>query len=122
MGQWTHAVMLAVAPGKAPELLEEGWSEFLDAYKAGRGPRPDHHYGEDDLELLGFWVAVGGSGKDGCPDLTLGFPLDGFLSVPEYKESYDRAMKAWKRFNTWAAKKGHQFGEPKLWLVQTEVS
>ncbi len=124
MGQMTMAVMLAVDAGEAPESLgEEGWYELLSGYKAGNGPKPDRPHGDtDNYNLIGFWIAVGASGEDGCPDLDKSFPLDGFLTVPEYKKAYDRAAKAWDKFSTWAADKGHNFGKPRLWLVQTEVA
>ena len=124
MGRMTMAVMLAVDAGEPPASLgEEGWYDLLSVYKAGRSPKPDRPCGDtDNLNLIGFWVAVGASGKDGYPDLDTSFPLDGFLNVPEYKKSYDRAEKAWQMFASWAASEGHAFGEPRLWLVQTEVA
>ncbi len=125
MGQMTMAVMLAVDAGEAPESMDDGWYDLLGAYKAGRGPKPATPTGDADMpDLIGFWVAVGASGEDGYPYLDQSFPLNlaGFLTVPEYKKAYDRAQKAWTKFAAWAEKKGHKFGEPRLWLVQTEVA
>jgi hypothetical protein len=124
MGQMTMAVMLAVDAGDAPEGLgEEGWYELLSEYKVGKGPKPDCPCGDtDNWNLIGFWIAVGASGEDGCPGLDKSFPIDGFLAVPEYKKAHERAAKAWEKFSAWAATKGHKFGEPRIWLVQTEVA
>ena len=109
MGQMTYAVMLGVDAGEAPESFgDDGWYALLDQYTA-RGPAPRRPYGDtDNRDLIGFWVAVGASGEEGCPDLDIGFPLDGFLAVPEYKKSHRRAQKAWVKFAAW--------------LVQTEVA
>lgn len=124
MGQMTMAVMLAVDAGEAPESLgEDGWSTLLSKYARTRGVRPDRPNGDtDNWNLIGFWIAVGASGEEGCPDLDRSFPLDAFLDVPEYKKAYERARNAWENFAQWAASKGFQFGEPRLWLVQTEVA
>jgi hypothetical protein len=124
MGQMTHAVILGVdASGHAASLGDGGLYDLLDKYKAGRGPRPDHPHGDTkNYDVIGFWVAVGASGKDGVPDLDTGFQLDGFLDVPEYREAHQRARAAWATFRPWAAKRGFVFGTPRLWLVQTEVA
>jgi hypothetical protein len=124
MGQMTSAVMLAVDAGEAPESLgDEGWYDLLSRYKAGKGPAPDLPCGDTDKHnLIGFWIAVGASGEDGCPDLDKSFPLDGFTDVPEYKKAHERARKAWGKFATWAASQGFTFCDPILWLVHTEVS
>ncbi|MGK3981355.1 hypothetical protein WMF38_57690 [Sorangium sp. So ce118] len=110
MGQMTHAVMLGVNAGEAPESLgDEGWYALLERYKAGNGPRPDRPHGDtDDYNVIGFWLAVGASGEDGCPDLDKGFPLVGFLDVPQYRKAYERAQKGWDKFAKWAAKQGHE--------------
>ena len=97
--------------------------ELLLLYKSGKGPKPDRPCGDTDTyNLIGFWVAVGASGEAGCPDLDKSFPLDDFLTVPEYKKAYERARAAWEKFAPWAEARGHKFGEPRLWLVQTEVA
>lgn len=124
MGQMTMAVMLAVDAGEPPESLgDDGWYCLLEKYNPGDGPTPAQPYGDDDDKyLIGFWIAVGASGEDGCPDLSASVPLDDFLGVPEYKKSHGRAKKAWKKFAAWAASQGHTFSEPRVWLVQTEVA
>lgn len=125
MGQMTYAVIYGVDAGEAPETLEEGWYSLLEKYKSGNGPRPTTPSGDtENHDVVGFWVAVGASGKDDVPHLGMGFPLDGFLSVPGYKKSYERAKKAWNKFALWAEREGYRemFDNPKLWLVQTEVA
>ncbi len=123
MGRMTHAVILGVDASRyAKSLGEDGWSTILDKYKAGRGPRPDHPGGDTkNYDVIGFWVAVGASGEEGCPDLDEGFPLERFLDVPKYRKAHDRARKAWEKFKPWAETKGFDFGEPRLWFVTTEV-
>lgn len=124
MGQMMNAVMFAVDAGKAPKSLGgDGWYSLLCRYEAGRGRVPEEHVGDaDNRTLIGFWVAVGASGEDGCPDLDMSFPLDGFLDVYEYRKAHEKALKAWEKFRPWAASQGFEFGEPRLWLVQTEVA
>ncbi len=121
MGQMTMAVMLGVDAGEAPESLEEGWYTLVAGYKA-KGIKPDSSYDDrTKRDMVGFWIACGASGKDGVPDL-VGFALDGFLDVPMYAKQHDAALKAWEKFAAWVAKRGHKFGVPKLWLVETEVA
>lgn len=130
MGQMTSAIMLGVDAGEAPKKYEdEGWFELLYAYeKAAKikpfsGVGPDTPGGDTDRpDLIGFWVAVGSSGKEGCPGLDRSFPLDGFLTVPEYRKAHASAQKRWAKFAAWAKEQGHDFGEPRLWLVRTEVA
>ena len=136
MGQMTHAVFFGVRMAP-PDEFEDGWYTLIDAYK--RRPHaskfaPSTPY-SDDFQGVGFWCAVGASGKDGVPYLSA-FPLDDFGSAsPEYEAALNRAKEEWVRFATWCAepRKGGrgerawstpavQLGEPRLWLVETEVA
>lgn len=121
MGQMTYGVMLGVNAGEAPESMEDGWSDLLDDYSA-RGLRPTHPAGNTNpYNVIGLWIALGQEGEDGVQPLDIGFALDEFLNVAKYRKAYDRAQKAWVKFAAWAEKRGHTFGQPRLWLVQTEV-
>lgn len=130
MGQMTSAIMLGVDAGEAPETYEdEGWDELFYKYEKAAKIKPFSGVGPakpsgdtDNYNVLGFWVAVGASGKQGCPSLCRSFPLDGFLAVPEYRKAHASAQKRWAKFAAWAKTQGHDFGEPCLWLVMTEVA
>lgn len=124
MGQMVMAVILGVDAGEAPESLgEDGWSALLDRYRAGTGPKPAHPCGDTDVRnVIGFWVAEGDDGEDGCPPLDTSFRFDGFLEIKTYRKAYDRAAQAWERFQQWAITQGYSFGAGDLWLVLTEIA
>jgi hypothetical protein len=69
--------------------------------------------------LLGFYVAVGGSGKDGLPFLT-GFPLDDVGSV--FGKEIAAAKERWDRFAAWAKEKGVDLPEAQLYFSETETA
>ena len=125
MGQMTFAVMYG-SDRTPPESLDEGWYSLIEQYRPGRGLAPDRPHGDGQPEIVGFWVAVGASGKKGVPDLDTNFLLDGYpglAAVAKYRQAHARAFRAWERFAKWAKKKhGIDFGLPHLWLVQTEVA
>lgn len=127
MGQMTYAVMYGCKqepppPKPGEEDSYEGWYDVINAYKPGPGLRPDTPCGDGDHDMIGFWVAVGASGEDDCPDLDTDFPLDGFANMKAYAKAHRRAVKAWERFSAWCAKKRIKVGAARLWLVQTEVA
>lgn len=136
MGQMTHAVFFGVRMAP-PAEFEDGWYTLIEAYE--RRPNaskrtPSAPYGAN-FEGIGFWCACGASGKDGVPELGA-FALDDFCGAsPEYEAAFVRAKEEWVRFATWCAEprnggKGKrawstpavQLGEPRLWLVETEVA
>jgi hypothetical protein len=127
MGGICHGVMLAIHVGKASEHLKDGrlWDDLLSKYEY-RSLKPE--VGELDPSadewgcLVGFWVAHGDAGWDGCPPLDLGFALDDFLEVSQYNKAYEAAVIEWKTFMPWLRSQGVKLGEPpRLYLVQTEV-
>lgn len=124
MGQMTHAVMFAVDAGPAPKKLgEDGWHALLSRYRSEKHPAPSSPTGDtQNPDLIGFWVAVGASGKKDCPSLDKGFRLHGFCNVPAYRTAFRRAFRAWGHFAKWAATQGYTFDAPELWLVETEVA
>ncbi len=124
MGQMTTAILFGARTGKAPKSLgDDGWYGFARRFNPGNGPPATTPTGDyEGPALIGIWVAVGGSGKPGCPDLSQAFPLDDFASTKLYRGAHVRAKKAWAKFAAWAEEQGHKFDEPQLWLVQTEVA
>jgi hypothetical protein len=148
MGQVTHKIFLGVDAGDAPHKLFEvregdycdGWPLLTVRYSnylLESGQRPDlkpgsnnHHLrltcgsadphgrrGDGPWNLIGFFIA-GGRRTVG---LDFGFRLaDGFLSVPEYKDAYEKGLAAWEKFRAWALDHGYHFTAPELWLLQGE--
>jgi len=82
---------------------------------------PDLEY---DANLLGFWCAVGASGKEGVPSLEEPFALSAkaFREHPTYAKAYRKARRRWRRFARWAATQGVALPKPKLHLAMTEVA
>jgi len=137
MGQMTHAVWYGVKMAPPAELGDDGWYTLIEAYERrphASGTVPAYPYGTD-FDGIGFWCAVGASGRRGVPELGA-FPIDDFGGAsPEYEAALNRAKEEWTRFATWCAEphKGGrgerawstpavQLGEPRLWLVETEVA
>lgn len=138
MGQMTYAVMFGVEAKPPKHLGDERWYELCERY--GRRPGAKglvlaRASGDSDFEGIGFWCAVGASGKRGIPDLA-GFPLDdpgGASKV--HAKAIDNAKAAWMEFALWCSAP-HEGGEgewawkmpaielpaPRLYLVQTEVA
>lgn len=121
MGQMTHAVMYGVKKNP-PKGLAEGWYSLISQYKPDSGPRPDTPHGDGDWNFLGFWVAAGDDGVDGCPYLSEPFALDDFANVKAYKAATARAVKAWAKFAAWCEDRGTKLPAPRLYLVETEVA
>ncbi len=77
---------------------------------------------EGDRMLVGVWVAVGGSGEDGCP-----FFVDACVPVDQievvYGASIAKAKKLWTRFAKYLSAK-HQIELPAaaLWITPCEVA
>jgi hypothetical protein len=74
---------------------------------------------ERPYPYIGFWVAVGASGKDHAPYLD-DVCVDSISK--KYKNSFNDAKKHWKVFVEWATKKGVKVPPAKLWLIETEVA
>jgi hypothetical protein len=77
---------------------------------------------EGDKELLGVWVAVGGSGEDAAAYFTdICIPL--FQVGNVYMKEITKARKLWERFVKWLAKK-HKIELPiaTLWITPCEVA
>jgi hypothetical protein len=117
MGQMTFGVLYGVL-AEPPEQFEDGWYEVVKKYAETGNSKPS----EPSPDGIGYWVAVGASGKDGVPYLEDPFPLTDIASVPEYREAAAKAALDWQKFAVWAKGKGIALDEPKLWLVEVEVS
>jgi len=74
---------------------------------------------DDELCLIGFWVAVGGSGQKGIPYLS-SFPLT--RPYERYGDAIDLVKERWRIFAAWCAEQGHVLGEPELFLMETETA
>jgi hypothetical protein len=76
------------------------------------------------VELIGLWVAVGGSGRKGAADFNYAaFPLSAAGFREAYAEHYEKAQAAWPEFAKQVAEKtGITLGKPRLWLTTTETA
>lgn len=83
---------------------------------------PDIEY-TAGARLLGFWVAVGATGKSGVPRLSH-TPL--LISPRSFREEYPRgyahARRRWRRFARWAVARGVTLPRARMWLVETDVA
>jgi hypothetical protein len=79
---------------------------------------PDSPY-ESTIPLIGFYVAVGASGKAGVPGLE-GFALTG--AKAKYADAYKAARRRWRRFTKWCATQGIIMPKARLYLTETEVA
>lgn len=140
MGRMTYGLLFGVEMKAPGHLGDEGWYTACARYNNRDGATahklavPYNSHG-DDFVGIGFWCAVGGSGKPGVPYLE-GFPLDEpGRSSPEHAAAIENARKAWAEFVAWASvpQKGGSgrfawtmpamtFPEPRLYLVETEVA
>lgn len=70
--------------------------------------------------LVGYWLALGGSGMESVDYLgDPAKPLDAYAKGA----AYQRAKRAWDRFAKWArAEHGLKLPRAKLWLTATEVA
>lgn len=121
MGQMTYGLMYGCKQ-KPLESWEDGWYEVIgtkDGYNPRKGPRLAAPEAPD---IIGFWVAVGASGKRGVPILD-DVATDDIRRHPEIGPAYGAAVAAWAPFAAWMMKKHLvTLPEPRLWLVQTEVA
>ncbi len=76
----------------------------------------------DGAELLGFWVAIGGSGKPGVPSPDRTVAADEVATTEPYATSYALALGRWNRFARWCDARGVPLPPPRLWLAETEVA
>ena len=142
MGQMTYAIMYGVEEDDGERWSgEDGDGGIIGAFRKHCKPKidarasklhsapwnvahrfvPDYTSGDTDLRAYGFWIAVGGSGERGIPDLA-SVAFNAASVRANYTESYARAKRRWRRFAKWCAAEGHALDKARLWLVQTEVA
>lgn len=108
--------------GDAPYDLIRRWENYAKVDRSSRqGPRIRCER-ESSKELIGVWVAVGGSGEDDAPYL-----VDEAMRLADVEDAFGKqikiAEKLWKKFAAWAAKKeAVKLPEPTLWLTPCEVA
>lgn len=113
------AVRIDALRTKLRAKVAEGRMHSWDAHAEERYIPDVTHDGERDL--LGFWIAVGASGKGGIP--TLGTVALGAVRTTEpYAKAYQRARRRWWRFARWARTQGVTLPKPRLWIAETEVA
>lgn len=125
MGQTTVAIMYGVNDVKGVELFgEDETGGLVDLYRAHLGSGfdddrlPKRPY-ESELPAIGYHVAIGGSGKEGIPDLYHFAWLD---MGKIYKSRISVVKKHWAAFAKWAKKKqGVELPEPQFFLTEDEV-
>ncbi len=81
---------------------------------------PDHNR-ITDVRLLGFWVAVGGSGMDGIPYLDT-LPLVDIATMKPYACAAKNARVRWRRFANWCMNDGITLPKAQLWMTITETA
>lgn len=119
MGQSTFGIIYGIRQ-EPPDNFEEGWHDLIDEYEKDRPSVPT---GKDTFDFLGYWVAVGGSGKDGAASLhDAPFALLEFPVTPEYQEFCISAQAKWEAFAQWALTKNIKFPLARLYLVETETA
>lgn len=146
MGQSTYAIMYGVLEEELPpnafgeddsgyqeNKLVAAWQTHcqpkIEAYdqrhprKSWADPRgydvyvPQSPY--EGLEMIGFYVAIGGSGKPGIAE------LDGFVladAKAAYPDHYKSARRRWNRFAKWARSNGYNMPRARLFLTVAETA
>ena len=71
--------------------------------------------------FCGFFIAAGGSGKEGLPYLE-GFRLADLDTDKRYKKAMKTAADAWAKFADWCSQRGIDLPAPQLWLIECEVA
>lgn len=131
MGQMTYAAMYGC---RLPELpagktwwgdsaeIEGKWvysDGLLESFKSETGREPTT---DEESNVVGFFVAVGASGRDGVPYLEGPINLSNFAGDERYGEAIERARTSWWLFAAFCDQQGVALSEPCLWLVETEVA
>jgi hypothetical protein len=132
MGQMVVGILYGVeapeVPARGDEDPDEGAGNLVYRWEKAKkitwdkpGPKVRFER-EGGVDLLGVWVAVGGSGEDGAPHfLDEAVPLASAADL--FRERIARAEKLWARFAAWAEKnEGLSLPLPKLWLTPTETA
>lgn len=137
MGQNTYALMFGVEDGPevdwaGEEIIGEWGKVCADKIKAWEKRHPHKSwrdpYGRDvyvpattyeaDPPLVGFYIAVGASGKAGIPNLE-GCAIGDVKA--HYADAYKAARRRWRRFAKWATAKGIALPKARIFLTEAEI-
>ena len=125
MGQQAAAILFGVRKPKGAAWRENEWGEILllqeFAKATSREAAPVEPRVYDDVCLVGFWVAVGRSGKEGVPGVDITVALDEIATKRPYAAAYKRAVKRWEVFVLWCSARNVTPPAARLWLCETEV-
>lgn len=109
--------------GEAPYDLISRWDKFakINASLGRESPRIRFER-EGEKDLIGVWVAVGGSGEDNTP-----YFLDECCRLDQVEKVFTKQIKAceklWNKFAKYAAKhESLALDPPALWLTPCEVA
>lgn len=133
MGQQTNGIMYGVrVPASATPMYDEDYKSPIEkrglinrweaTHRKGRKQREAVPTFDENYDVVGFWVAVGASGKDGLPDLDTPVALNDIETTKPYAASCQKARKKWNAFAKWAATQGVVFPIAQAWLTVTEVA
>jgi hypothetical protein len=80
------------------------------------------HFDEGETELIGIWIAVGGSGEPG-----VAFFVEEAIPLAQlptrYAEAIRTAAQVWERFSIYCtAHEQLTLAQPILWITPTEVA
>lgn len=128
MGQSTLGILFGYKFPEEPEEVADATERLVDAWDKAckfdwRSPEPRvrFEYAESGQALVGIWIAVGASGKDGVPSLgDDALPLDQLTDA--FGKRINEARALWKRFVEYAARDEIRLPLPRFWLVPTEVA
>lgn len=120
MGQMTFALLFGAEQPEGVDFWDESCAVELDKWRKkcrSDAAVPESPY-QSTIQLLGFYVAAGASGRDGVPYLE-GFAVDEVGTL--YAKEIAAARERWERFAAWCKTKGHDLPAGKLYLTETEV-
>ena len=131
MGQQTVGIFYGCVAPELPETDErpEPIHDLVERWKKAKHIGWSAHdkpairiESEGGKTLLGVWVAIGGSGKDGAP-----YFLDEAMSLSVVEVYFAKrireAMRLWSRFAKYVADhEGITLPEPTLWLTPGETA
>ena len=107
---------------EATALLVEEWEGAWGVTYSTKGVRIRHE-AEGSKVLLGVWIAISGSGKDGAErllDVTV--QMNGYFIGRIFPERMKKARELWNEFESWCGAKDIFFETPRLWLTPTETA
>jgi hypothetical protein len=120
MGQSAIAIFWGIKQPEVNLYGEDGGGpieQFEDLHGWDEAPQSPY---EAEPPLIGFYVAISGSGRKGAATIT-GCPVAEVEQV--YAETLAVARARWTRFAEWlAAEHGLTFEAPQLWITWAETA